>query len=223
MATENELTPEEKLLRVIQKGGAAPAPGEAPGGTQALTDDAPGVPPAAVSRVGAALRLMALARGLSVLAAALVAGAGYEIYANIPVREPPPATVEPGFLGDGGVMEAPRIGDTVDAFAKRRVFGKPGETEKPPDPGSDEYWKGWRAYIRDNFRMMGISTVERLGADGQSRQISEAIVVDNKKNLMHFLSIGQSLVIETEAVSVESVSGEEIVFASGDTRMNFKK
>ncbi len=220
MAAENDMTPEEKLLRMIQKGGAETSAPDVPEAAPVLGDNGDAGAPASPRRAATGLHIRGLARLLSLLAALLAGGAAYEIYANLPSALWAPPPVDLAFLATSQAPELPRIDDTLDMFAKRRLFGPP--TSGTPTNIIDVAY-GWRAYVRDNFKIMGISWLDRTGSDGQPRRVSEAIVVDNGKDLMHFLSAGQTLVIEKDEVLVEAVSGDEIVFASGDTRMNLKK
>jgi hypothetical protein len=222
MAAENVMTPEERLLHAIQKGGAEAAAPAAPGAVATLGGDAEGVVRPAPSLAFGGFRPRTLARLCNLAASLLVAGAAYEIYANIPTAAVPSPPADPDFLASSTAAPPPRIDDTVDMYAKRRIFGKPGEVPII-DLDKEDNFAGWRAYIRDYFKIIGYSVVDRVGSDGNPLRVEEAIVVDSKKNLMHFLSTGQALVVEKESVAVESVSGEEIVFVSGETRMKFKK
>ncbi len=218
MADEKELTPEEKLLRVIQKGDPAPsvagavADGGAAGAGPAIAPEATaitsGIPPAGRG-------LVVLNRALGAAAAIFLLLAGYETYLNMPAN----ATVYPDELleiGDyAGDVQPASLSDTLDMFAKRRVFG---QVERPvinPGPTNVVNLIGWRAYARENLALLGTSDVKRM-QDGAEQTVREAIVMDNKEKKMLFLRAGATLVLVEQEVDVASVEDSTIELRKGE-------
>ncbi len=214
MADDQELTPEEKLLRVIQKGespppgaGIAAGAGGADSGLDVAAETsaiASGIPPAGRGR-GLAL----LNRVLAAAAVLFLLLAGYETYLNMPAN----ATVYPAQPLEIGAssldIQTASLSDTLDMFARRRIFG--GVERPVVTPGNTNIVNliGWRAYARENLTLMGMSDVKSM-QEGVEQTVREAIMMDNKVKKMHFLREGSTLVLAEQAVSVSSV-GETVV------------
>lgn len=212
MADEEELTPEEKLLRVIQKGDSSPPNADLTlGGSAAAPETdvtaestaiASGIPPS-----GNGLRTVN--RALAAAAVFFLLLAGYETYLNLPANATvyPPETLA---LGDrSSDVPTTSLGDTLDMFAKRRVFGNAPRVDTPIGPTDAPPLIGWRAYARENLTLMGMSDIKSK-LDGIEQTVREAIMMDNKVKKMHFLREGSTLILAEQAVSVSSV-GETIV------------
>ena len=196
MAEEQELTPEEKLLKVIQRGDAQNS-----GGGEETQDQLIGsqqdakILPKASQWHGS----MSLFNPLLVLVSIIaIAFSAYEIYKNIPQPEP---VYSPRVLdlssGAAKPVAIASMSDVIDMFATRRIFGKPPEPIKG-DVGVADPSKllGWRAYARDNLEFKGFSRVERTAPDGSTQKVLEAIVIDTKTKKMHLLSVGMKIHIE---------------------------
>jgi len=219
MAADEELTPEEKLLRVIQKGDTPPSgamPGVGNGGVATGLDSAvestamaSGIPPA-----GRGLAL--LNRALAAAAVVFLLLAGYETYLNMPAN----ATVYPAQPLEIGESadDAPAVSlsDTLDMLARRRVFG-PAPRNDNPTGGITNVPPliGWRSYARDNLTLMGMSDVNRV-QDGVAETVREAIVMDNKVKKMLFLKQGSTLVLAEQEVSVSSIGETAIELRMGE-------
>ena len=218
MADEQELSPEEKLLRVIQKGEPAAAQAASPvddglaaSGTSAAENTgtaASGVPPTGRS-------VVVLNRLLAAAAVLFLLLAGYETYLNVPAN----ATVYDAESIDigprSGISPDISLSDTLDMFARRRVFG---QVERPVvNPGSTNtiILIGWRSYARENLSLMGMSDV-KLMQDGGERTVREAIVMDNKLKKMYFLRVGSTLVLAEQEVGVASVGETAIELKKGE-------
>lgn len=216
MADDKELTPEEKLLRVIQKGDAAPsdpgvaASGGGAGAIAAIAPEAiaPGIP-------SAGRGLVVLNRVLGAVAALFLLLAGYETYLNMPAN----ATVYPDEsleIGErAGEVPSVSLSDTLDMFARRRVFG--GVDRPVVTPGNTNLVSliGWRAYARDNLSLLGTSDVTRK-QDGAEQTVREAIVMDNKEKKMLFLRAGSTVVLAEQEVDVGSVEEAAIELRKGE-------
>ncbi len=226
MATETDITPEEKLLRVIQKGGAGgpedspaePAAGAASAnGTDVARTVAPPVAGDPASRI---LRLTC--RLLAVATLLLVAGGAYELVRAIPEPESAPPPPDHAFLEATAAVRLPRVEDTIDQYARRRIFGRPPTVSPVPDPRM-AVLSGWRQRVRDDFRLMGISIVQQTAPDGTHRMVREAIVLDARSGNMHFVSAGKSLVIKEDHVTVRDVLPDAVVLESGEIEMTLHK
>lgn len=265
MAEEQELTPEEKLLKVIQKGDepkeeaaseptpaaepaaaaeasaetpAASAPAEEAGEEseaaapaaapkEATGDSAPSVAyDAAATTVvaGPSRTLRLINRILSLAAVLLLCASGYEIYANI--REPMPLIGQVAMDGNEVIvdsMENVPLNDTLDMYAKRRIFGKPdAKAVITTTTTTTVVQAGWRAYIRKNYVLKGLSTISRKTMDGETEDIREAIVVDKKTGKMQFLSAGQTVLVEKETVRISKVDGNQVVLSVGDDEITLE-
>lgn len=218
MADDQELTPEEKLLRVIQKGdspppnaGTAAGDGGVATGVDTVSETtamASGIPPAGRG-------LVLLNRVLAAAAVLFLLLAGYETYLNMPAN----ATVYPAQpleIG-GNTDDAPAVSlsDTLDMIARRRIFGRIEPPVVTPDSPSIVTPIGWRAYARENLALMGMSDVKRM-QDGGEQIVREAIVMDNKEKKMHFLRAGSTLVLAGKTVTVDSVEEAAIELRMGE-------
>lgn len=219
MADGEELTPEEKLLRVIQKGDGPAPNNERSAADTALPSEAGDdskVTALGSEKPAAGRGLVLLNRILGMAAILFLLLAGYETYLNIPVR----ATVyTPETLAfDERSFDGPiaSISDTLDKFAERRIFG---QVERPVvnPPGSTNTVNllGWRAYARDNLSLMGMSDVKREQA-GIEQVVREAIVMDKKQKEMHFLTAGKTLMLAEQKVTVSRVEEAAIELKRDD-------
>ncbi len=224
MAAQTDITPEEKLLRVIQKGGG-------PGPEVAASAEPPQAPePAGQSgtvvtagpvAAGSGLPLNVACRILALAALVLAAGSGYELVRAVPEPEHRLPVPDRSFLESSALGSLPRFEDTIDRIGSRRMTGLPPRV--PIGDPLPPVMAGWRAHIRDHFRMMGISTVQEVAADGSVRHVREAIVLDSQSGGMYFLSSGKKLVIKDSHVTVKEVFPEAVVFEAGDIEMTFHK
>ena len=226
MAAETDITPEEKLLRVIQKGGAG---GSADAPTEPVAEALPAngtdvtrtvAPPRTGDPTGRVLRVAC--RLLTLAALLLIAGSAYELVQAIPEPESAPPPPDRAFLEAAVAVRLPRVEDTIDRYARRRIFGRPPTTPIVPEE-ERTILRGWRAEVRDHFRLMGISIVQQAGPDGTRRPVREAIVLDSRSGNMHFVSAGKSLVIKEDHVTVRDVLPDAVVLESGEIEMTLYK
>jgi hypothetical protein len=217
MADEKELTPEEKLLRVIQKGDPGPSDsGAAADGSAGVgADVAPETSVIASGIPTAGRGLVVLNRVLGAVAALFLLLAGYETYLNMPAVAMvyPDEELEIGvYTGDVPTVS---LSDTLDMFAKRRVFGQVKLPVETADNTNVVNLIGWRAYARENLTLKGMSDVKSM-QDGGEQTVREAIVMDNKVKKMLFLRAGSTLILAEQAVSVTSVEGSAIELKKDD-------
>lgn len=223
MAEEQELTPEEKLLKVIQKGEPkADSTGKvaeaAPAGS--TSTDAP-VLISSVPTSGRGLKI--LNRIMAVTALVFVLLAGYETYLNVPAEVIPYPTGDIHLKAEQASSTAPaRMSDTLDIFAQRRIFGQP-----PPNvatnitPDTDNLI-GWRAYARENLSLIGMSDVKRM-SEGTEQVQREAIVMDNKLKKMHFLTEGKSLILSGQNVSIVRIGESDVELKLGEEILTIER
>jgi hypothetical protein len=226
MAEENtqELTPEEKLLEVIQKGEqlSQEAPSAKPAADLDADDDLIAGAPVPVTS-GGPISLSAISRLLVVLCIALIGVSGYEMYLNLPEPEGELGSAAIEFSGGGETLVLASLSDTLDLFSKRRILGKvPRPVYVTQTVVDQELLKGWRAYARDNFKLMGTSEVQRQGDAGVGEQVLEAIVMDTKEKKMHFLTSGKKLAISKQDVVVGDVGESSVEFVVGEDRLTIE-
>jgi hypothetical protein len=219
MAGEQELTPEEKLLKVIQKGEVP----QRSAGAEPLTfgDEADAEP---IARGGyGQISLAAVNRILVLLILVVIGLSGYEVYRNQPEPEPVYSEEDLDLLDNGEKLVIASLSDTLDMFSARRIFGKPPERwVSGPDHGPKPM-QGWRAYVRDNMELTGLSKVIVQQDDGSTRNVMEAIVMDTKKKKMHFLrvdskihlSIGDKTHLIEQDIRVDKIEGNKLTFTHG--------
>jgi len=217
MAENNELTPEEKLLAVIQKGEARAVAGSTSSGGKTLGD---GIDGQAVPRSGsswvAPLRIRTVDQLLALAVVVLLGLSVYEAYLNLPKAGKRYSVAEMDLKAPREVVLA-SLSDTLDMFAKRRIFGLPPKAWTPPAQGGDvDLLKGWRAYARDNLRFMGTSNVDRPSDSGEMVDVREAIVMDTKEKKMHFLSVGHMIVLNKQDVRVERIEETSVDLMAGE-------
>lgn len=220
MPEEQELTPEERLLKVIQKGEEpttvmTPEKDEQGVAEGAVTVSETTAPPVAVPGAGLSL----FNRILSIAAVLFLMLAVYETYLNLPaapVFYPEDEMLIERAVSDEGLFS---LSDTVDMYAMRRVFGEPPPAVSREPVASDQArLVGWRAYARENMSLIGMSNVTQE-QDGREITKREAILMDNKTKRMHFLTEGIAVVISDQSVNVAQVGdafvklrfGEEIL------------
>ena len=212
MAEEQELTPEEKLLQVIQDGDN-PGAGLL-GDDEDASSAAVGAEPSEVggSRVG--FRLFNIIFVLITLVA--LGLSGYEVYRNLPQPEEHYEPAELDLSVAGIVTNVVPMSDVLDMFADRRIFGRPPDRPGGGDGGDGPApITGWRAYVRDNFEFKGRSTVMRQRDDGRSENVLEAIIMDTKAQKMHFLSVGKKVRVLDKTVRVDKIGLKTVTFSYG--------
>ncbi len=218
MADEQELTPEEKLLKVIQKGESKPETetAEARSPASGSTTPDPSAVVAGLPPLGNSLRFVnRIAAAAAVLFVLL---AGYETYRNIPDEAFAYPPDELPLRSSLAAIAPASLSDTLDMFARRRVFGQP-----PPPPATITNITptniinliGWRAYARENLSLMGMSNVKRI-ENGVEQIQREAIVMDNKVKRMQFLTEGKTLIIAEQDVSVSRVGDSFVELKLGE-------
>ena len=215
MAEEHELTPEEKLLEVIQKGESTPSESHLASGDVTLGDDSDGQVVSRDPQKAGPISFRSMNQILVLIAVALLALSGYEVYLNLPQPDQKFAPTEID-LHAGGTLVMASLSDTLDMFAQRRITGK---VPKPVPVGgitvNPEDIAGWRAHIRDYYKFMGTSVVQRKMSTGDMGDVHEAIVMDTKVKKMHFLTVGQTIVVSKIDVLVETIDEDKVVFVSG--------
>ncbi|MBT3190959.1 MAG: hypothetical protein HN341_00230 [Verrucomicrobia bacterium] len=224
MAEEQELTPEEKLLEVIQKGEAPQ--GDATTGSAGLTlgDESDGQLVSRVALGGALPAGLSTARHLLVVVVVLLLGAsGYEIYSNLPEPGKAYPEVELNLPSRPGTLAMASLSDTLDMFSRHRILGKvPKPYHRPQTgPGSEE-WKGWRLLVRDNWKFMGTSEVQQTTESGDVETVREAIVMDTKEKKMHFLTTGQTIILTKQEVRVDSIDETKVKLVSGEETLTIE-
>jgi hypothetical protein len=111
------------------------------------------------------------------------------------------------------------LSDTRDMFTKSRIFGRPPKKVKQGPLGPKTPDKGWRAYARDNLEFKARSTVIKKQADGSSKSVLEAIVMDTKQKKMHFLEVGAKIRVLDQDIYIDKINGNELVLVCGDERL----
>ncbi len=219
---EQELTPEEKLLEVIQKGEAA-ADGTADS-SATLGDESDGLPVARpIVTSGGVFSVGVLNNVLGLAAILLLALCGYEMYRNLPQPAKVYSSTDMEFKKGGEVLALASLSDTLDMFSKRRILGVPPKPWEPEHNGlSIEELKGWRAYARDNLKLMGMSDVQRETAGGDTVSVLEAIVMDTKEKKMHFLTAGQTIVLSKQDVYVDDIGDSKVELQVEDERLTIE-
>ncbi len=213
MADEQELTPEEKLLQVIQKGESKVEtdPGSEPG--RKPETDASVVlrrSRGSVAAVSMTNRILAIAAALLVLLA------GYESWLQLPQEGPLYAPENLDLNKTSLSMVTASLSDSLDQFARRRIFGVPPPREDPELQGVPTTTLiGWRAYARENLRLMGMSEIKQ-DTGGAGRTTMEAIVMDNQIKKMHFLQEGQALVIAEQEITVSRIGDSSLELRQGE-------
>ncbi len=217
---QQELTPEEKLLEVIQKGEGAETYGPDSAKDVTLGDESDGQPvDRAAMTVGGPIRLATVSRLLLIVAAVMLGLSGYEIYRNLPKPEAASKSSDIDLPDATETLVLASLSDTLDLFAKRRILGKmptrarTTTTTVTIDP---EVLKGWRAYARDNLKLMGTSEVQRQNNAGDVERVREAILMDTKEKKMHFLTTGQTIVLNRQDVTVAGIDDASIDFVAGE-------
>jgi len=221
---QQEQTPEEKLLEVIQKGEAPVAEAGAEAASVTLGDESDGQPVSRpVADGGGAFQIGTLNKVLVLVIVAFIGFAGYEMYRNLPKPDKVYSQQDMGFGESGEMLVLASLSDTLDMFSKRRIFGIPPKPWEPELNGiTIEELKGWRAYVRDNLKLMGTSDVQRESDSGETVSVLEAIVMDTKEKKMHFLTTGQTIVLSSQQVLVENVGEKTVEFQVEDERLTIE-
>ncbi len=218
MAEEQELTPEEKLLKVIQKGDAPTlnVGDELSGGaTEGDAKDSK-----SVLKSGDSLIKLSTINTLLVFLALIALGfSGYEVYLNLPQPNKIYSSAEWNQSSANEVLVVASLSDTRDMFTKSRIFGRPPKKIKEDPDKKKSPRKGWRAYARNNLEFKGRSTVIKKQPDGSSKSVLEAIVMDTKLKKMHFLVTGAKIRILDQDIYIDEINGDELVLVCGDERL----
>jgi hypothetical protein len=223
---KQELTPEERLLEVIQKGDIPLGTGSVTASAAGLTlgDDSDGQPVdrAPSASVSAFFEMNTYSYALALVVLVLLACSGYEVYRNLP--EPPTQySASEIDIPEPGTLVMASLSDTLEIFSKRRITGIIPKPYVPPEPpGGSEDLKGWRAFVRDNWKLLGTSEVQRETASGEMEKVREAIVMDTKDGKMHLLTTGQTLVLSNQEVHVGSVDETTVDLVSGKETLTVK-
>ena len=213
MADIDELTPEEKLLEVIQKGDTS-----APGATSVASrtvigDEVDSTPIAKSSAFGENPISLKLINRILIFATLVAIGfSAYEIHGNIPQEEKTFAVSELDISANEDSSFVSSLSDTLNMFDKTRITGISTIGRDDPKPGEDpiDGLKGWRAYVRDNFKVLARSKVEKAGVDGRVETVVEAIVMDTKLQKMYFFQVGQNIMINDKSVQVDKISDKTV-------------
>ncbi len=223
---KQELTPEERLLEVIQKGDAPLGAGNVTASAAGLPlgDDSDGQPvdrsPSASGSAFFKMNTYSYALALGVLV--LLACSGYEVYRNLP--EPPKQySASEIDIAESGTLVMASLSDTLEIFSQRRITGVIPTRDVPPPIGPDPHiLKGWRAFVRDNWKLLGTSEVQRETASGEMEKVREAIVMDTNDGKMHLLTTGQTLVLSNQEVRIGSVDETTVDLVSGKETLTVK-
>lgn len=221
MAVEQELTPEEKLLQVIQKGEPRTA-------TSIPAGDVPVDVPlmdslSTVSAKTSTRGLVLLNRALAAVAVVFLMLAGGETYRNFPTQAVAYPSEELDLsAGDAGRVDPPSLNDTLKIFDEKRIFGAAPKQEGPgPAITNITSFVGWRAYARENFSLMGMSDVKHV-EDGVEKIQREAIVMDNKAKKMYFLTEGKVLSVAEQEVTVARVDDSLVELRVGEESLKIE-
>lgn len=220
MADEKELTPEEKLLQVIQKGEKTPSPPQATSGpgipdTTQTESAGSAVMSEVVPPMGKGRELVFMNRIFAFAAVVFLCLAGYETYLNVPARatvyQTESMTISQ-YTDDADTMS---MADAQDLFARRRIFGSVERGIINTGNTNVINFIGWRAYARDHLSLMGTSEIKR-SQDGHEQSIQEAIVMDNKLKKMLFLRPGSTVVLAEQEVTVATVDETAVELKKDD-------
>lgn len=258
MAENEQLSPEEKLLKVIQQDGepaeeataaATPASDAAPEATvdvaaetkpaeeaapttkslrlatkapESSTDAAPepsvrigSAEPTFFERKRPVLRpgIATVNRCLVGVIVLMLLFAIIEIWANIQ-----PVETHHGFVPDatdrivsrsGTLIQLPPIENVLDSFQRKPIFSRLEGREGEETPR--ERIPNWEAYARDNVNLIGTSMFAGEGQPGQR----EAILVDSKTGKMHFLQVGQTVVLDNQELELKRIESDNVVLSDG--------
>jgi hypothetical protein len=224
----DELTPEEKLLKVIQQGGKPvpmtpmPVP---PAPTLEATSSSSSSPssaaPAAtrcmpVSRGTAALGISLLRRVLISVTVALLALVAFELYHNLPEPVAAPAAINRPLVAMDLSEAATPIGEATAQYDARRIFGIAGEEPGPVRTSLTVV--AWIGQVHEKYKFMAISEVDASGSTG-SEPVVEAIVLDKFTKTIQFLREGQIVRFGGTEVVVKAITENAIEFESGSDSM----
>ncbi len=210
---KEELTPEEKLLQVIQKGDASAPGATSVASSPVIGDEKDSTPSAKSSAFGENPVSLKLINRILVVATLVAIGfSAYEIYGNIPKEEMKFATSELDVSSESDAGLVSSLSDTLNMFDKSRITGLStiGRKGTVSGEGTSDGPKGWRAYVRDNYKVLARSKVEKTGADGRVETVVEAIVMDTKLQKMYFFQVGQNIRINDKSVQVDKISDKTV-------------
>jgi hypothetical protein len=213
MADREELTPEEKLLEVIQKGDTSAPRSTSVTSSTVIGDEPDSGITAKSSAFGETPVSLQLINRILVFATLVAIGfSAYEIYANIPKEEKTFAVAELDISAEGDSSLVSSLSDTLNMFDHTRITGLStiGPSDSELDEGTSDGPKGWRAYVRDNFKVLARSKVEKAGANGRAETVVEAIVMDTKLQKMYFFQVGQNIIINDKSVQVDKISDKTV-------------
>lgn len=249
---ENELTPEEKLLKVIRDGDAeevalepdvatvativdevaketkpdlklvkkdAKSKGDV--ATEALaasivpSSDTIGAEPAVVDKTArrSVVNIGFVNKILAIIVIVMVGLAVYEIWKNIKrsayKTDSTDNVLVATLVDQAPEDELPPLGEVLTKFAESEFVGKPDKVEvktvdpKKPEPTPIE------TYVKENLNLIGLSG-------------DEAIISDGKTGKMHFLKLGDTMIINDVEVKVSEVSSEYVELSDGDKKVRIK-
>ncbi len=218
---QQEQTPEEKLLEVIQK-GESPTEGASVGFT--LGDDSDGQPVDRVAPTSSGpFQTKSIGHVLSLAILVLLGSSGYEIYRNLPKAPKQYSVFDIDLPEPVANLAMASLSDTLNIFSQRRILGQISKPIPLSTDGADiEALKGWRAFVRENWKLMGTSEVQRQTASGDMTKVREAIVMDTKDKKMHFLTAGQTIVLTKQDVRVDSIDEASVALVSGEETLTIK-
>ncbi len=211
----DEMTPEEKLLKVIQQGGAPVAATAAPSPepTPAVPLDHIALP---VSSGTAALGIGLLRRVLIAATVALLVLVCIELYRHLPPPAEPPAPLESPLVVVEAAEATIPIADVAEHYDRRRITGIAGEEAQLR--GVVAAVVPWIAQLHEKYRFMALSEVEPSAATGGDPVI-EAIVMDKFVKTIQFIRQGQTVQVGDYQVLVKAITESGIEFESGSDSM----
>ena len=221
----DQLTPEEKLLKVIQHGATAPG---LIGSATAEVEDADTSDTDTIHEVRAGHEHFTgvgiLIRGLILLAVLLFSAVCYEFYRAMP----DPALVgreqAPPDSGGGETQLFPPYAVVLAEYQNGGIFKVIPDT---PVTNRTDTVPGWARYIKRHFNWLGISKVTDAST---GEVVLEAIVMDKKTGKLQLLREGNRLFISAspeegtaQEVVLSTVVANELVFTAEGFELRLKK
>ncbi len=151
-------------------------------------------------------RTFSVAQRILVLGALLIFSFSvYDTYSNQPESMPAPEPQPFDSLDTRIGPDTMPLSATIDLFETRRIFGPPpADTE--PTVEEEAPVRGWRAEVRDHWRLKGSSEVPSATDD----VVLEAIVFDGRAERLQFLRVGETVRIADRDVEVTRVEVDRI-------------
>jgi len=108
-----------------------------------------------------------------------------------------------------GTVNLPSLEVMLSPFMQRSLFELP-ETGKPPEPPGPTP----TPVIRAQLTLIGLTyDITDTGRKAQ------AIVMDNKINKMHFLTIGDTVGVDNRSLTLDEIQPDRVVFVEGKNRI----